>query len=107
MAILTHTEIHLDVNGEIFQACVRPLALQILGTCDVTKTLLVAKNGYKTTEYKIKNIQLKTPRQPVVITAIGYLNCTHMTKGICYNDQKILGPVNKLPEEVLNKVIFL
>lgn len=107
MAILTHTEILLDVEGIIYNACVRPLSLQILGTCDVSKEIVVAKNGYKTTEYSVKNIQYSEPKQSVKITAIGYKNCTHMAKGICYKNQEILGPINKLPNIVLGEIIFV
>lgn len=90
-----------------FSICLRPKSLNILGTCDVKKQTIVASNGYKTLDYTIKNIKWNSDMQSSVITAIGYVGCNKMSKGVCYNDQTILGTVEKLPIEYLGAIVYM
>lgn len=90
-----------------FSICLRPKSLNVLGTCDVKKQLIVASNGYKTLEYTLSNIKFNPSLQESVITAIGYVGCNKMSKGVCYKDQEILGTIDKLPIEYLGAVAHI
>lgn len=104
---MEHMETTAVLADKEFSICIRPISLNILGTCDVNKQTIVASNGYKTLDYSISNLKLFPTTQRSVITAIGYKGCNNMAKGVCYEDQKILGTIDKLPIEYLGAVVSI
>ena len=97
----------IEIGGVLYSCLVSPIALKVVGKCNVTKEVFETDNGFQNKEYLVDNVKLfENSIEHINIIAIGYDKCNKFINGKCYQDSTILGFSENIPN-VFNQTLVM